>query len=252
MKPHRASSPRAADIDAATRPSEGVRLERPETLTVVVVRHIRDAIVRGEFPPGSPLQEIRLADQLNVSRSTIREALRELEDYGLVDLAPHRGAVVSQITPKAANEIYSVRIVLEGLAVRLAVSEGRYEGDTWSAIESAFSELERATRTRDLHGMIDAERDLHSRIWKACSHDLLKQYLENLQLQTRRLLLYSPIRTEDAVTELESHRILLKAIGSNRSAVAERAVREHIRVAGERVIARMIAGTGPRPREQTR
>ena len=58
-------------------------LRRPETLTTAVAKHIRDAIVRGEYPPGSALPEVRLAEQLGTSRGTVREALRTLDELGV-------------------------------------------------------------------------------------------------------------------------------------------------------------------------
>lgn len=86
----------------------------------VVFRTLRQAILRGELKPGERLMEIRLANQLGVSRTPIREAIRMLELDGLVIMVPRKGAQVAQITEKDLNDVLEVRLGLEELAVKLA------------------------------------------------------------------------------------------------------------------------------------
>jgi DNA-binding GntR family transcriptional regulator len=81
---------------------------------------IRDAIFAGVFPPGSPIREADLAESLDVSRGSVREGLTVLEREGLVQSAWHRGTKVIDLTARDAEEIYSVRAALEGLATRSA------------------------------------------------------------------------------------------------------------------------------------
>lgn len=89
---------------------------RQETVTA----HVRRAIMLGRFRPGDRLTEQALAAEVGVSRGPVRDALRQLEREGLVQLAPHRGAVVSMLGLREAYEFYIVRGHLEGLAIRLA------------------------------------------------------------------------------------------------------------------------------------
>jgi DNA-binding GntR family transcriptional regulator len=81
---------------------------------------IRDAIFAGVLPPGSPIREADLAESLDVSRGSVREGLTVLEREGLVQSAWHRGTKVINLTARDAEEIYSVRAALEGLATRSA------------------------------------------------------------------------------------------------------------------------------------
>ena len=90
------------------------------SLRDVVFRTLRQAILRGELKPGERLMEIRLANQLGVSRTPIREAIRMLELDGLVIMVPRKGAQVAQITEKDLNDVLEVRLGLEELAVKLA------------------------------------------------------------------------------------------------------------------------------------
>ncbi|HEY4634484.1 MAG TPA: GntR family transcriptional regulator, partial [Candidatus Limnocylindrales bacterium] len=117
-------------------------LQRPETLTEAVEKHIRDAIVHGDFAPGSALPEVRLAEELGTSRGTVREALRALEDQGLVDVLPHKGSFVSKVTKRKARELYSLRVVLEAFAVRLAVADGAFDGARGDSLRERMDRLE--------------------------------------------------------------------------------------------------------------
>src|SRR5215468_8309890 len=98
-----------------------------------VVDRLRDAIFHGSFKPGEPLREEQLAASLDVSRGPVREALVQLEREGLVIVRRHRGATVARLSRLDAEEVYSLRLALERLAVQRAVR---------SATEADFAALE--------------------------------------------------------------------------------------------------------------
>src|SRR5262245_61324057 len=96
------------------------RVDRPAaTLRHSVTESIRQAIAVGRIPPGARMPERDLCEMTGVSRTLVREALRQLESEGLVDVIPHKGPVVTVITPQQAVGIYQVREELEGLAAEL-------------------------------------------------------------------------------------------------------------------------------------
>jgi DNA-binding GntR family transcriptional regulator len=214
-------------------------LTRPETLTEAVARHIRDAIVRGEFPPGSALPEVRLADRLGTSRGTVREALRALEDQGLVEIFPHKGSFVSRMTKRRAREVYELRSILESHAARLAVERGAFSGEGRTSLEDRLRDLETAAEHWDPMALIEAERALHREIWSRCDNDLLKDYLATLQVQTRRLLIYNKVFTTPADEEVAMHRQLVETVLSGDPEAAAAAVRDHVRASADFVLGRM-------------
>src|SRR6478752_9173957 len=119
-------APRVSDDLLSDNPGAGgaarpMSLRRPETLTTAVAQYIKDAIVQGEFAPGSRLPEVALAAQLDTSRGTVREALRTLADGGLIQIIPRRGVFVSQLSVRTTWEITSLRALLEPYAARLAL-----------------------------------------------------------------------------------------------------------------------------------
>src|SRR5262245_41997071 len=99
------------------------------TLASAVVAHVKEAILRGDYPPGSPLPEVPLSRRVGASRAIVREALRSLSELGLVVLHARRGAFVSSMSPQRVREIFTLRAVLEAFAVRLAITEGRIRRD---------------------------------------------------------------------------------------------------------------------------
>jgi DNA-binding GntR family transcriptional regulator len=223
------------------------RLQRPETLTEAVAKHIRDAIVHGDFVPGSALPEVRLAEELGTSRGTVREALRALEDQGLVDVLPHKGSFVSKVTKRKARELYSLRAVLEGFAVRLVVAAGGLDGEAGDVVRTRMARLVTVAREGDPMATIEAERALHREIWSHCDHLLLRELMTTLQLQTRRLLIYNKVFRTPVEEEIATHQELVVAVLSGDPARAEAAMTEHVTQSAERVLARMPEDDGEEP-----
>ena len=98
------------------------RLVRRPTLTAAVVGSIRDSIFRGDLQPGEPLREVELSESMDVSRGTIREALQKLQEENLVEVFPRRGAFVTRLTPRKAQELYTPRV---DRAPRRAIGYGK-------------------------------------------------------------------------------------------------------------------------------
>ncbi|HLA16885.1 MAG TPA: GntR family transcriptional regulator [Candidatus Limnocylindrales bacterium] len=214
-------------------------LQRPATLTETVARHIRDAIVRGEFAPGTALPEVRLADELGTSRGTVREALRTLEDQGLVDVMPHKGSFVSRVTKRKARELYELRGVLEAYAVRLAVEADAFDGQAGDVLREMLRDFEMTARRGDPMETIAAERALHRQIWSGSDNELLHELMKTLALQTRRLLLYNKVFRGSPDEEIATHRELVEAVLTGDPARAEDAVRDHIAQSAQRVLSQM-------------
>lgn len=149
-----------------------------------VVETLRLSIVQGELAPGARLVEREIIGRLGVSRTVLRESLRQLESEGLIDVVPNKGAVVRSLTVAEAEDIYAIRGVLEGLAARLfteqadgnrlerlrdafAETRAAYESGEPEAItdrKTAFYEvLFRGANSESLHTMIAA---LHARVWR--------------------------------------------------------------------------------------
>lgn len=226
------------------------RLKRPGTLTSEVVAYIRNAVIRGEFVPEQPLSEVRLAQELETARVTVRVALRALADVGLVEVIPHRGAFVTSLSPRKAWEIFSLRALLESYAVRLALEHGPLAEGALDDLERLLGRIAETAEEDDPTELIETVMAFHLAIAQLGGHELLVSQLENLQTQTRRLIFYTKLYQSDPMSEVDSHQQVLDALRSGGAAEAERAIFDHHLAAGERLVQRMTEQEARRRAEQ--
>jgi DNA-binding GntR family transcriptional regulator len=216
-----------------------MRLRRPQTLTTAVAAYIRDAIVHGEFAPGSRLPEVTLATQLETSRGTVREALRTLVDGGLIELVPRRGVFVSQLSVRATWEITSLRALLEPYASRLALDTSGSDNAIRVDVEAAFEVLRQAVGTGDPVSVADADVAFHHSVFARCGHDMLLSQLNTLQALSRRIVLTNQVLSADAPTLIAQHAPIVDAVLLRDPELLETAVRTHVIEGGELLMTRM-------------
>ena len=224
-------------------------LNRPPSLTDAVVAHIRDAIVRGDYAPGELLAEAPLAQALRTSRGTVREAMRVLSNLGLISRSSHRGPVVTLLTPVRAQEIYTLRALLESFAARRAIETGRVDGAALAGLARHVDLIAVATATGGLQGVVEADMRFHRELSALAGHELLMEHLATVHTHSLRLLAYSDLYRPDFEVVVQRHRDLLDVLSTGDPATVERAVSDHISEVGESIVAKMsgIAPSGPRP-----
>ncbi len=213
-----------------------------------VVRQVQQLILGGEFPPGSTLPEVPLAKRFEVSRGTVREALRDLQELGLIELHMNRGAVVAELSPHRAWEIFSLRAVLEPFAVRLALTAGRMHNGDREGIRSAFRRIEASALSGDQYVLIETDMQFHWSICEPCRHEILLNHLRSLQVRMRQFMFYTKLLESDLESEVNSHRPILLAVLSGDADRAEAALHRHITAAGEQLLIRMSELAAERPR----
>ena len=223
-------------------------LHRPETLTGAVARHISDAIVRGDYSPGSNLPEVALAKELDTSRGTVREALRMLAAGGLVEIIPHRGVFVSQLSVRATWEITSLRAILEPYGARLALEAARGDPAMAEEVDRALESLATALGTGDPLAVADADIGFHRAVFARCDHHMLLNRLDALQILSRRLVLMGELYSSDGPAVLRQHAPIAAAVRAGRPELLEAEVRAHVIEAGEQLMAQMTARQPARPR----
>jgi DNA-binding GntR family transcriptional regulator len=130
-----------------------------------VISTLRTAILRGTLPPGRRLFEPALARELGVSRTPVREALRALEQEGLLQRAPGRGIVVVEINAEDVEEIYTMKAVLEGMAVRLACQRAR-ERD-FERLHRFVDEMEALAEREEIGPYAAVSREFHAALIRA-------------------------------------------------------------------------------------
>jgi DNA-binding GntR family transcriptional regulator len=146
------------------------RLHQRTTPDAVMVV-LRRAILGGSLPPGSRLSEARIAADLGISRAPLREALRALEEEGLVVRIPFKGAFVAEVGPTVVEEIASLRLRLEPFAIERGLPWLRGAGRP--QLKAACAALSRAAAADDLAGSIDAHLRVHRVLYESAGHKLL-------------------------------------------------------------------------------
>ncbi|MCW0232594.1 MAG: GntR family transcriptional regulator [Ferrovibrio sp.] len=197
-----------------------------------VLQLLRDRIASQELAPGSKLRENDLAEEFNVSRARIREIFSTLEQRGLIERIPNRGAVVMRLEPKQVFEIYDVREVLEGAAVRRATANTK-PGSWNNMLEKFGDRAEEMIRGGDLETYAELIGTFRREIIIHCDSPILTSMLDSLFERTgflvRRLILV-PGR---ALEGLQEHRGVLTAMNEGRADDAEQLKRANIRNARE-------------------
>jgi len=196
------------------------------TAVDAVYEALRRNILDGELPPGHRLRSDVLANELKVSRTPVREALRKLESEGLVD-ASRSGLVVRQSSEEDLVEIFYLREALEGMAARLAAENAtRAEIDELHAL---FEDMEAVAARGDIALVRKLTGEFHLLVCRASHNKRLIQSLQGLLDHVRQAqssTLYMPGRPADALKE---HRALLRAIAKRDPDLAETLARQHRR-----------------------
>jgi DNA-binding GntR family transcriptional regulator len=176
------------------------------TVTEEVLDRLRDLLLRGVLRPGARIDQAELASSFGVSTVPVREALLRLESAGLVQLVPHRGVFVAEVSIEELLDIYSTRELLEEHAARIA-AEHLTAADL-DALERLASGMQAAARNQQLDELLKQNREFHFTIYRAAGRRHLLQLIEQLwDLSTRyaHLQLHTvPDRATDALHEVRS------------------------------------------------
>lgn len=205
-----------------------VKMDQFLPLRDVVFNTLRQAILTGELKPGERLMEIHLADQLGVSRTPIREAIRKLELEGLVTMIPRRGAEVAQITEKSMNDVLEVRRAVDALCVELAcqrITEAEL-ARLKDACEIFAGAVER--KDKDVKEIAQADVALHDIIVQATGNQRLIQLVNNLSEQMYRYRFEYLKDFSQHEKLVEEHRIIYESIVKKDQETACEAAKLHI------------------------
>lgn len=196
---------------------------------------LRTAILRGDIDGGQPLNERDLADELGVSKTPVREALRSLASTGLVTTTPFRGAAVRRADQALAKDVYGVRILLEPGAISAAV--GSQTTERLAEASALLGSARHAGRNGDLPTMGLLNREFHRLLYEPNGNTLLTSVLDGLQDQVALVSTQAWRRRKSWSDEAREHEAMLKAVMSRDARTAARLAREHIERALQTVLA---------------
>lgn len=207
-----------------------------------VLESLRQEIIKGRLAPGQRLTERELTQMLDVSRTVVREVLRQLESEGLVALIPNKGPVVRELSPAEAKDLYQIREVLEGLAARL-FAENATPGQL-VAIEHAFARVVAAYEDGDTETILDAKNAFFDALHAGTASETLGTMLASLHARIwrwRALGLSHPDRSpERSRQSVENLTAVMEALRRRDGDEAERLARWDAQLAAMEVM-RLVA-----------
>ncbi len=196
--------------------------------------HLQNDILNGKYQPGDSLIETRLSEELGVSRTPIREAIRQLELEGLVRSIPNKGAIVTGISAQDIEDIYTIRMMIEGLAARWATE--KITQTELQELKEAFDMEEFYTVKNDTAHLLELDSRFHDIIFRASKSKPLIHTLSTFHhyvQRARNASLSSPGRAKKV---LEEHRAILQAIIDKEPDRAELLTNQHVKNASMNLI----------------
>ena len=190
---------------------------------------MHQAILEGHFQPGERLYEQKLCDLLGVSRTAVREALRQLEGEGLVNLIANKGPVVTELTQDDARDIYQVRETMEGLAASLFAMRG--DEAPLAELEETVDRLEECLKQGDSSCLLKIKNDFYEVLSRGCGNLVVHSVLQSLLARVtllRATSLCQPDRPPQSLIEIKK---IVAAIRARDPRAARQASEEHVRQA---------------------
>lgn len=191
-----------------------------------VFNNLRENILAGVYHENEELKENTIAQELGVSRTPVREALRQLELEGLVTMIPNKGAYVTGITSKDIHDIYMIRSYLEGLCARWACE---------NITEAQIEDLEEVLYLSDFHSrrshndqLVELDNKFHDLIYKASGSKILNHVLSDFHHYVERVRKITLAKPDRATKSSQEHAAILDAIRQRDSNLAEELAHEHI------------------------
>jgi len=203
-----------------------IKLDNYKPLRDIVFDAIKEAILTGRLKPGERLMEVQLAEEMGVSRTPVREAIRKLELEGLVVMVPRKGAYVSGLTLKDVTEVFEIRSSLEGLAAALAAE--RITEEEIKILDKILIDITEASEKGDTETVIKKDMEFHQVLFSASRNERLAQIISNLKEQIDRFRIKSfsnPARVKSVLSE---HKGIIDAVKLGDAENAEKLAKAHI------------------------
>jgi DNA-binding GntR family transcriptional regulator len=186
-----------------------------EPLRQRVADVLREAILDGVLAPGAPLIEKAIADDLDISRAPVREAIRMLSQEGLVESVPYKGSTVRRLSARDVTEVYSMRGLLERFAARRVLDHaGADPGARLGPLRDACDDMQRCAEADDLKGLSSADQRFHRALIDLAGHELLLDMWSLIALRARHVMGLRNAQLRDPLRVAANHRAIVDALAA--------------------------------------
>lgn len=216
-----------------------IRLDSYQPLREVVCETLRDAIRKGVLKPGERLMEIQLAEELGVSRTPVREAIRKLELEGYVIMMPRRGTYVANLSIRDVNEVFEIRTSLDSLASGLAAE--RITDEELERLQRLLVLIGGYIETNNMDKIVETDTEFHDLLYQASRNTRLVGIIFNLREQLTRFRATSMSFPGRLKATLEEHRRIVEAIAQGDVKEAQLAAEDHMEKSEQTLLKSMEA-----------
>ena len=192
-----------------------------------VFQSIREDILSGRYEQNTELKEAAIGAELGVSRTPVREALRQLELEGLVTIIPNRGAYVNMITAKDVQDIYVIRSMLEVLCARWATQS--ITAEQLDSMEETLCLSEYHTSKKNYEKLYELDSLFHEQLYEAGGSRILNHILSDFHDYVKMVRKATISTSSRSVTSTEEHRAIFEAIKEKDPDKAEALAKEHVK-----------------------
>ena len=199
-----------------------------------VFNKLREDILSGKYQEHEELKEVAIGEELGVSRTPVREAFRQLELEGLIQIVPNKGAYVTGITAKDVKDIYMIRSYLEGMCARLV---------TEKITDEQLDELEENVYLASYHAskghmeqMAELDNRFHHILYEACDSKMLQKLLQDFHEYVMRIRKKTLSTKERGIASNEEHKQIMEAIKERNAEKAEQLANLHMNNAYENMV----------------
>ncbi|AUZ33310.1 GntR family transcriptional regulator [Arthrobacter sp. PGP41] len=196
---------------------------------------LRAAITSGELEPGRHLVETELSEMLQISRGTLREALRQLEQEGLVSAGPRGRLSVRHLDEKEIRDIYTVRAALEALAAR-TLCELPDRQNVISSLRSAIDAM-KAAEEEGLQQRVESDLEFHRTLCRLTGNETLLHTWEALEGSIRMSIMFAGLEKGVKNMSVDRHHDIVAAIETGDASLARKTIREHMDTAAANLVA---------------
>jgi len=201
----------------------------------LIFEALREAILTGDYKPGTPLIEKTLAEEFGVSKTPVREALHHLSHIGLVDLETAKGATVHALTPDEIKDIWEMRQTLEPMALELSMPH--LTEDEIQLLRGCLDDAREALDTNDMKRLSQINTTFHELLYSRANNHLLVKWLDSLSDRRRLVSMQIWGIENNSDKEWQEHRAILEAVEARDIPTASQALKDHINNFSKQVLA---------------
>ncbi len=225
----------APEVQSSNDYRELAKTFQRSTLSNQVSEHLFQLLIHGVLKPGDKINELALAKSLHVSRNPIREAIRKLEQKGILITEPGRGAYVRELDDKDINEIGELRLLIETTALQKSLK--KIDQQVVDDLSAVIEDMERAAMDGEAEKLVESDFDFHAKIVSLANNSRFDRVFSDLFDEMRVVVALLDLQSDPVRNGAHDHIPILKAIEARDVKAATRALEAHIRQSWGRLTA---------------